>query len=146
MDNCIFCKIVKSEIPTYKVYEDEKVLAFLDHRPVRVGHTMIIPKIHVDHFIDLEDSLCEHIILVGKRIAVKIREVLSPPRVGFLVAGFGVSHAHFHVQPLWEEHDITSARYLDVSKQPPEFDALMIDVASHQEQSDICQKIYINKI
>lgn len=137
MSDCIFCKITKSEVSAYKVYEDERVLAILDHRPVRDGHIMVIPKVHIDHFIDLGPDMAQHVMAVGHKLACKIRDELNPPRVGFVVSGFGISHAHFHVQPLWEEHDITSARYLDTAKHPPIFNPLLIDVADSQKQRDL---------
>ncbi len=111
MENCIFCKIVAREIPTKKIYEDELVIAFLDHRPVRKGHTLIIPKVHVDNFIDLDNELAQHIFEKGLQIGRKMQTVLRPKRVGFVVAGFGVPHAHYHVIPMWDENDITSSQY-----------------------------------
>jgi len=140
-ENCIFCKIVRKELPAFIVHEDDRCLAFLDLRQVRPGHTMVIPKKHVNHFIDLDDDLTQHIISVAGRIARKIREALMPPRVGYVVAGFGVPHAHFHVQPMWEEHDITSQRYLDTSKNPPVFDMQVIPITSEEERQKVLDLI-----
>jgi hypothetical protein len=80
--NCVFCKIIRGEIPSVKVYEDDQVLAFLDIRPIQPGHTMIIPKTHIDHFMDLPDGLAQHIVTVGQRLSRQIRDVLKPERVG----------------------------------------------------------------
>ena len=109
---CVFCKIISGQIPAEKIYEDDLVLAILDHRPVREGHTMVIPKKHIDHFIDLDDDLAGHICKVGNLLGKKIQTVLKPQRVGFVVSGFGVPHAHYHVIPLFEKHDITSSQYI----------------------------------
>jgi histidine triad (HIT) family protein len=108
---CIFCAIVDKTEPAFIVYEDEKVIAFLDRRQVQPGHTMVIPKQHVDHFIDLSDDLTQHIAVVGNKIGRKMQGKLKPKRVGFVVAGFGVAHAHYHVIPMHGEMDITSERY-----------------------------------
>ena len=115
MNSCIFCKIIHGELPALKLYEDERILAFLDHRPVREGHAMVIPKSHIDHFIDLPDELASHIVLVGQKIARNIQRKLNPRRVGFAVAGFGVAHAHYHVVPMWEEFDVTSSQYAAIN-------------------------------
>lgn len=140
-DNCIFCKIARKEAPAFIVHEDDKCIAFLDLRQVRPGHTMVIPKKHINHFIDIEDDLAAHILGIAKRIAHKIRDTLKPPRVGYVVAGFGVPHAHFHVQPMWEEHDITSQRYLDLSKSPPVFDMTVIPIPTEEERQAVVDLI-----
>lgn len=125
---CVFCKIVRRDIDSFIVHEDPDCLAFLDLRQVREGHTLVIPKNHIDHFMDMDESLTNHILAIGRRIAHKIRAVLKPPRVGYVVAGFGVPHAHLHVIPMWDEHDITSGQYLDRSKTPPVFDVESIPI------------------
>lgn len=111
MQDCVFCKIIAGDIPCQKLYEDDRVFAFLDNRPVRTGHAMVIPKIHVDHFIDLDDGLAAHICKVGNALGRKMQSVLKPLRVGFVVSGFGVAHAHYHVIPMWDANDITSCVY-----------------------------------
>lgn len=141
MVDCVFCGIVKKEVRAYILHEDELCISFLDLRQVRPGHAMVIPKKHVNHFIDLEDDVARHIVSVAGRVARKIREKLAPPRVGYVVAGFGVPHAHFHVQPMWEEHDITSQRYLDASKNPPAFSMDAVPVTSEEESQRILSLI-----
>ncbi len=100
-DNCVFCKIVKGELPTTKVYEDDKVLAFEDNNPVAPVHTLVIPKEHVPTLLDLnDDELLAHIYKVIKEVA-KIKGV---DEKGFRVVtnvgedgGQAVKHLHFHV-------------------------------------------------
>ncbi|MCB9979054.1 MAG: HIT family protein [Rhodospirillales bacterium] len=138
---CIFCHIVRRKAEAFIVHEDELCMAFLDLRQVREGHTMVIPKDHVDHFMDLDQNLSAHILETGQRIARKIRSVLNPPRVGYVVAGFGVPHVHLHIIPMWEEHDITSAQYLDGSKTPPVFDVENIPIRTEESRRKTCNLI-----
>lgn len=100
MEPSIFTRIIKGEIPCYKVYEDDQVLAFLDTEPVTEGHVLVIPKQQVDHLWDLGDELYQHVMEVARSIAQRQREVLRPKRVGMAVEGFAVPHAHVHVFPI----------------------------------------------
>ncbi|HEU4839444.1 MAG TPA: HIT family protein [Micavibrio sp.] len=111
MDQCAFCEIVKGHAPSSKIYEDDLVIAILDIRQIRPGHCMVIPKIHIDRFTDLDDALAGHMCRIGNKIGRKIQKELNPVRIGFAVAGFGVAHAHYHVVPMHEPFDITSSRY-----------------------------------
>ncbi|MDO8509748.1 MAG: HIT family protein [bacterium] len=104
INNCIFCKIVKKEIPNYTVYEDDFVLAFLDIFPHAKGHTVVIPKEHKDNFAVLSDVEAERIIVGVKKTMNKIQTVLSPD--GFNVGwnenpagGQVVPHLHVHIFP-----------------------------------------------
>jgi histidine triad (HIT) family protein len=112
--SCIFCKIVAGEAPASVVYEDERVLAFMNIRPIHPGECMVIPKQHVDHFCDLADELACHILVQAQRLSRNLRERLKPVRVGLVVHGFGVAHAHLVVVPLHESNDIVSAKHLHV--------------------------------
>jgi histidine triad (HIT) family protein len=145
MTKCVFCEIVNNRIPSYKVYEDDRILAFLDHKPVRPGHVLIIPKIHIDHMIDLEKDLFLHIVEVAHRIGRNIQEKLNPLRVGFVVAGFGVPHAHYHVIPMFSEHDITSERYALLNNGEIVFSIEAIDSPKHEQQMDVLDLIKIQK-
>ena len=112
--SCIFCKIVAGEAPASVVYEDERVLALMNIRPIHPGELMVIPKEHVDHFCDLADDLACHILVQAQRLSRNLRERLKPVRVGLVVHGFGVPHAHLVVVPLHESNDIVSAKHLQV--------------------------------
>lgn len=95
MNKCIFCEIVAGNIPSYKIYEDEKYLAFLDIYPSAEGHTLVIPKKHVDWVWDSE-NLGEYFEVVG-RIAKHFREV-SKDIVRSNIDGWQVQHAHIHLK------------------------------------------------
>lgn len=100
MADSIFTKIIKGEIPCHKVYEDSKVIAFLDIAPYTYGHTLVIPKDQTDHLWDLDDELYLCVMKIAKKVAERQREVLKPKRVGIIVEGFAVLHAHVHVFPM----------------------------------------------
>jgi len=95
----VFTKIIAGEIPSYKVYEDDKTFAFLDIHPKQPGHVLVVPKTETDHIWDLPDSDYSALMDTTKKVANRIREVLHPSRVGVQVEGTGVPHAHVHVFP-----------------------------------------------
>lgn len=99
MQDSIFTKIIKGEIPSHKIYEDDKTLAFLDIHPVSAGHTLVIPKKQIDHLWDLDDEDYQAVMSTSKKIANRIRNVLSVERVGVKVVGVDVPHAHVHLIP-----------------------------------------------
>lgn len=98
-EESIFTKIIKGEIPSYKIYEDEKTYAFLDIHPKQPGHVMVIPKKEVDHLWDLSDEDYLAVMQTSKKVANRIRQVLNPKRVAMQVEGTGVAHAHVHLFP-----------------------------------------------
>lgn len=102
MEDSIFTKIIKGEIPSHTVYEDEKVIAFLDINPTRYGHTLVVPKIQVDQYIDLPDEDYAALWAAVKKIAFKLRETLGTQRVGVVIKGVDVPHAHVHLLPFNE--------------------------------------------
>ena len=91
--------IIKGEIPCHKIYEDEKTLAFLTIEPVREGHTLVIPKVQVDQFIDVPDEDYEAVWRTVKKVAARIRDVTGKERVGIVVKGIDVPHFHAHLIP-----------------------------------------------
>ena len=97
MDKCIFCEIVAGNIPSYKIYEDEKYLAFLDIMPWCEGHTLVIPKQHVQWVWDYEE-VGEYFEVVRK-IAKHLREVSREEVVRSNIDGWEVPHAHIHIKP-----------------------------------------------
>lgn len=97
MNDCIFCKIVKKEIPCYLVYEDPKYLAFLDINPLNPGHVMVIPKKHVRWVWDVDDF--GKYFEVVKKIARGQEKALKPEWISLAVVGLGVPHAHVHIVP-----------------------------------------------
>ncbi len=97
----VFTKIVQGEIPCYKVYEDEKTLAFLDIAPEAPGHTLVIPKVEVDKVYDLEDEDYRALMAAVKKLAKHMEEVLGE-RMQIKIVGIDVPHAHVHVLPVNE--------------------------------------------
>jgi histidine triad (HIT) family protein len=102
----IFSRIVNNEIPAYKVAEDEKFLAFLDISPVTKGHTLVIPKKEVDYLFDLDDDLYAGLHLFAKKVAAGIKKAVNCKKVGVLVLGLEVPHAHLHLIPMQKEADV----------------------------------------
>jgi histidine triad (HIT) family protein len=105
--NCLFCKIISGEISTYKVYEDEDVLAFLDIEPLTKGHTVIVPKAHVENLLDLDDEKVKKLFLVVKKIAQNLKDKLSLEGMNIginmgEVAGQAMNHLHIHILPRYE--------------------------------------------
>jgi histidine triad (HIT) family protein len=106
----IFTKIVKGEIPSYKIAEDENYYAFLDINPLAKGHTLVIPKKEVDYIFDVEDDLLANMMVFAKKIALAIDKVMDCKRVGIAVLGLEVPHAHIHLIPINGLHDIEFSR------------------------------------
>ncbi len=97
MEDSIFTKIIKGEIPCEKVYEDEQTIAFLDIRPVTAGHTLVAPKNQVQFIWDLDDVTYTAVMHTAKRVAQRLREVTGAPYIGETIVGTDVPHAHVHV-------------------------------------------------
>ena len=104
MDKCIFCKIAKNEVPAYKVYEDEKSIAFLDIFPASKGQTLIIPKKHETYIFNFDKKLYDHLFDIAKKIAKGIDASLQPLRTCIVVEGFAVDHVHIRLHPCYEKH------------------------------------------
>lgn len=99
MEDSLFTKIIKGEIPAHKIYEDERVLAFLDINPATPGHTLVIPKKQVEFLWDLEDEDYSALMATCKKIALHLRKTLLVTYVGVKVIGEEVPHAHVHLIP-----------------------------------------------
>ena len=96
----IFTRIINGEIPCHKVYEDDDFIAFLDIHPLHDGHTLVIPKQQIDHIWDLPDDIYADLWVKSKLIATKLQLAIGTKRVGMVVEGFGVPHAHVHLIPI----------------------------------------------
>jgi len=111
MENCVFCKIVKGEIPSEKIWEDDNVLAFLDINPLTKGHALVIPKKHFENIFDIDENVLERIISAGKNLAQKSKAALGAVAVNLLnssgsQAGQKVMHFHLHVIPRYENDGV----------------------------------------
>ena len=124
MKDCVFCQIVKGQVPIMKVYEDEVFLAFLDQNPIAKGHTLLIPKKHHDYLFDLADKDYLLIMKLAKKLSEPIRKAFVAKRTGLVVEGFGVPHVHLHLIPINKAHQLdpnlqkraTNKELLSVSK------------------------------
>ena len=110
MENCIFCKIVDGKVPCVKIWEDEESLAMLDINPAHQGHTLVIPKKHIDYLFDLNDEEYRRLMSNAKNVAAKIRKGLKSEKVGIIVEGFEVRHAHVHLIPINKQGDVIMPR------------------------------------
>lgn len=102
----IFTKIIRGEIPCYKIAEDEKYFAFLDINPLKSGHTLVVPKKEVDYIFDLEDVDLAGMIVFSKKIASAIKSAIPCKRIGIAVLGLEVPHAHIHLVPMDTMEDV----------------------------------------
>jgi histidine triad (HIT) family protein len=116
----IFTRIIAGELPADFVWKDETCVAFLSNRPLRPGHTLVVPRLEIDHWIDLEPELLSHLANTSKTIGRAQMAAFEPARIGLVVAGLEVPHVHFHVIPIRE------ARDLDFENQDPNPDAAMM--------------------
>lgn len=106
----IFSKIIRGEIPSYKIAENEKFFAFLDIFPLVEGHTLVIPKIEVDNLFDVPDEYLSEMLVFAKPIAKAIERAYPCNRCGMAVVGIEVPHAHIHLVPLNGANDINFTR------------------------------------
>lgn len=97
MQDSAFTKIIKGEIPAHKVYEDDKTIAVIPLHPIAQAHVLVIPKVQVDHFIDLDDEDYQAVMATVKKVGQRINDVIRPKRVGLQVVGLDVPHVHVHV-------------------------------------------------
>ena len=114
----VFTRIVKGEIPCYKVAEDDRYFAFLDINPLAKGHTLVIPKEETDNIFDLDDRTLADMMVFAKRIARKIQANIACKKVAVVVLGLEVPHAHIHLIPINSEKDVDFHR--ETLQLPPE--------------------------
>ena len=128
MIDSLFTKIIKGEIPSHKVYEDDATYAFLDIHPVTPGHTLVIPKNQVEFVWDLPDDDYQRLMASAKKIAEHMRETLDVPYVGVQVVGVDVPHAHIHLIPF---------KTMDEYRNHPDMNA----EPNHEELAKIAAKL-----
>lgn len=119
MESCIFCKIVKGKIPCHKVWENENYLAFLDIIPIKSGHTLVIPKSHKPYVFDMEDSELAEFLSASKKVAKLLEKAFKPGtgKIGVVVYGLDVDHAHIHLVPLDKTGDLDFKNKKPASKE-----------------------------
>jgi histidine triad (HIT) family protein len=109
---CLFCRIAKGEVAARVVHESEHVIAFLDIRPIRSGHVLVVPKAHFPFYDDLPSDIANEVMRVAQRLAPALRAGFQVERVGLFFTGVDIAHAHAHVVPMVEPTDVTSRRYI----------------------------------
>lgn len=118
MPDSIFTRIIKGEVPSYKIYEDERVICFLNIRPVTPGHCLVVPKKQIDAIWDLDDEAYLYLWGIAKKVAIHMQQTLGTDRIGVVVKGFDVPHVHIHLIPV-NRHSGTS---LDPHPEPSQAD------------------------
>lgn len=125
----IFSKIIKGDIPCYKVAEDDEFFAFLDIAPLQKGHTLVVPKHEVDYLFDLSDEEIGRMQIFAKHVAVAIKKAIPCVKVGQAVLGLEVPHAHVHLVPMQSEKDLNFAnKKLELSSE--EMTAIAASIAA----------------
>ena len=130
---CIFCKIIAGDAPASVLYQDAQIMALMTLHPTRPGEFIVIPKDHIDEFCDIPDDLACHIVLHAQRLSRNLRKHFHPKRVGFVVHGFGIAHAHLIVVPQQEESDIVSGRHIIVENGTVRFSASHLPTPDRSE-------------
>ena len=106
----LFTRIIDGELPGVFVWKDEHCVAFLSINPLRAGHTLVVPRQEVDHWLDCPDELRDHLMAVARVIGLAQMQVYRPEKIGLMIAGLEVPHLHIHVVPIDGVHDLDFAR------------------------------------
>ncbi len=105
----LFTRIINGEIPCHKIAENEKYFAFLDIKPINPGHTLVIPKKEIDYIFDIDDELLGGLMTFAQKVAQAIKKTVPCQKVGVMVAGIEVPHAHIHLIPIVKVTDLNFA-------------------------------------
>lgn len=122
----VFTRIIEGELPGRFIWRDDTVVAFLSIGPLSTGHTLVVPRAEVDHWLDLDPATWQRVGEVTRIVGQAIQEAFDPPRVGTAIAGFEVPHCHVHVAALRELAD------LDFTRADPDPDPAALDAAAEQ--------------
>ncbi len=120
----LFTKIIDGELPGRFVYRDETCVAFLTIAPICPGHTLVVPRLEVDHWVDLPDDVAGHLAIVARKIGAAQMQAFDAERISLIIAGLEVPHTHLHVLPIKSESDI------DFRKADANVDAADLDAAA----------------
>ncbi|MDQ3713910.1 MAG: HIT family protein [Acidobacteriota bacterium] len=110
MNRCIFCQIIENELPSHKIWENENFLAFLTLGSLNRGHTLLVPKKHINYIFDLEEPLYTDIFQTAKQLSKPLKKATTAKRIGIIIEGFTVPHVHIHLVPLYNEDEIDPRR------------------------------------
>jgi histidine triad (HIT) family protein len=127
----IFSRIIEGELPGDFVWKDDAAVAFLSNRPLRPGHTLVVPRLATDHWLDLEPALLAHLTATAQIIGRAQMAAFKPAKIGLLLVGLEVPHVHFHVVPIRGPHD------LDFDNQDPNPDPAMMKEAGESLRREL---------
>ena len=117
----LFTKIIEGELPARFVYKDERCVAFMTINPIRMGHVLVVPRVEVEHWLDLDPDLMTHLTQVSRSIGNAIQNAYDPSKVGLMLAGLEVPHVHIHLLPIDRLEDM-SFEYAEKDPDPAELD------------------------
>jgi histidine triad (HIT) family protein len=117
----LFAQIIEGKLPARFVWKDPLAVAFLTIHPLRPGHTLVVPRAEVDHWLDLDPRLASHLVHVSQSIGKAIDRAFRPVKVGLMIAGLEVPHTHLHVIPIRELSDLNPAKQ-DLNPDPEDLD------------------------
>ncbi len=117
----LFTRIIRGEILGRFVWRDDRCVAFLSIHPLRPGHTLVVPRVEIDHWLDLEPDLAAHLTQVAQSVGKALYQAMNPVKVGLMIAGLEVPHVHVHVVPIRDLHDLDFSRQ-DLSAKAEDLD------------------------
>lgn len=112
----LFTRIINAELPGRFVWRDETCVSFLTIRPLRPGHVLVVPRLEIDHWLDLPPEVSAHLMTVSQAIGRALARAYNPVKVGFMIVGLEVPHVHIHLVPLQRLADINFA---NATREPP---------------------------
>ena len=127
----VFSRIIAGELPARFVWKDARCVAFLSNRPLRPGHTLVVPREEIDHWLDLDTDLLAHVVVTAQSIGKAQMAAFKPARIGLMLAGLEVPHMHLHVVPIRGVHD------LDFGNQDPNPDEGMMEKAAEAIRAEL---------
>ena len=127
----VFSRIIAGELPARFVWKDELCVVFLSNRPLRPGHALVVPRAEIDHWLDLETRLLDHLFETAQAIGKAQMSAFKPARIGVMLAGLEVPHCHIHVVPIRGVHD------LDFGNQDPDPDPRLMDEAAQAVRREL---------
>lgn len=127
----IFTQIIEGALPARFVWKDDRCVVFLSNRPLRPGHSLVVPRQEIDHWLDLGPDLLAHLVEVAQTVGRAQMAAFKPERIGMMLAGLEVPHCHFHVVPIRGLHD------LDFGNQNPNPDPAMMDQAAETIRTEL---------
>jgi len=127
----VFTQIIEGKLPARFVWKDDACVAFLSNRPLRPGHSLVVPRQEVDHWLDLEPDLLAHLAETAQAVGRAQMAAFKPERIGLMLAGLEVPHCHFHVVPIRGLHD------LDFGNQDPNPEAKIMDGAAESIRREL---------